>query len=217
MIFDFLPTGWIYSKELAVIPTDDSAEFGALQSTIHEVWARQYSSTMETRLRYSISDALRTFPMPTSGLEELRSVSDNYLSLRKTLQIQRNLNLTKIYNALHDRLDSETHVTALRKGRIALDKALLAAYGWTEVQLNHDFRQASYISESNTIRFTMADEARLEILRRLAALNFERHEEEVALGLFRVSKKETSRKPRSNGLEAGLFDDAVGDSEAPYD
>lgn len=217
MIFDFLPTGWIYSKELAVIPTDDSAEFGALQSTIHEVWARQYSSTMETRLRYSISDALRTFPMPTSGLEELRSVSDNYLSLRKTLQIQRNLNLTKIYNALHDRLDSETHVTALRKGRIALDKALLAAYGWTEVQLNHDFRQASYISESNTIRFTMADEARLEILRRLAALNFERHEEEVALGLFKVSKKETSRKPRSNGLEAGLFDDAVGDSEAPYD
>jgi hypothetical protein len=217
MIFDFLPTGWIYSKELAVIPSDDSAEFGALQSTIHEVWARQYSSTMETRLRYSISDALRTFPMPTSELEKLRSVSDNYLSLRKALQRQRGLNLTKIYNAIHDRLDVEVYTTALREEHVLLDNALLAAYGWTDVQLNHDFRQASYISESNTVRFTMSDEARFEILRRLAALNSKRHDEEVALGLFKASKKEASPKLRSSGREAGLFDDEATEAETVDD
>lgn len=217
LIFDFLPTGWIYSKELAVIPSDDSAEFGALQSTIHEVWARQYSSTMETRLRYSISDALRTFPMPPYELEKLRAVSDSYLSLRKALQRQHGLNLTKIYNAIHDRSNVEIHATALREGHVALDNSLLAAYGWTDVQLNHDFRQASYISESNVIRFTMSDEARLEILRRLTALNSKLHDEEVALGLFKASKRKASQRLRSGDRDAGLFDDEAAEMETVDD
>ncbi|MCB0340306.1 MAG: hypothetical protein KDD53_11910, partial [Bdellovibrionales bacterium] len=78
--FKFLPSTWIYSKEVVVIPTDRSSDFAILQSSAHAIWARRYSGTLELRLSYSISDALRTFPVASKAGKELSSVADAYLS-----------------------------------------------------------------------------------------------------------------------------------------
>jgi hypothetical protein len=49
--------------------------------------------------------------------------------------------------------------------------------------LDHDFREASHLSEANVVRFTVPDRVRLEVLRRLAAMNKERYDAEIAQGL----------------------------------
>lgn len=216
LIFDFLPRGWIYSKELAVIPSDDAGDFGALQSTIHDLWARQYSGTLETRLSYSISDALRTFPLPTEDLDRLRDTSEKYLSIRSELLAQRKCNLTQAYNALHDHSDHHPQTIAFREAHVALDNALLEAYGWDDIELEHGFRKASYISEADAMRFTITEEARLKVLRRLADLNRQRYEEEVAQGLQRKSKK-TSGARRARERVASLFDEAMTEPESVDD
>ena len=43
-----------------------------LQSIFHEVWVREYTSTMKGDTRYSPSDAFQTFPFPACLLEVSR-------------------------------------------------------------------------------------------------------------------------------------------------
>lgn len=200
LIFDFLPPDWIYSKELVVIPTEDVADFGILQSTLHDFWARQYSGTLETRLSYSIGDALRTFPLPHGDLSELRKIADQYLRQRQSFLQEMNINLTQAYNALHDPSNTHPIVESFRVAHANLDNSLLRAYGWSDIVLDHDFREASHLSEANVVRFTIPDPVRLEVLRRLAALNKERYDAEVAQGLQSRksgSGKTRGRKPRA--------------------
>ena len=49
---------------LYVFTTDRWDLFTVVQSTLHEVWARKYSGSLETRLRYSPSDCFDTFAFP---------------------------------------------------------------------------------------------------------------------------------------------------------
>jgi hypothetical protein len=55
---------WIFTTALFVMPTDRWDLFGLMQSTLHECWARKYSGSLETRLRYSPSDCFETFAFP---------------------------------------------------------------------------------------------------------------------------------------------------------
>ena len=55
----------IFSHALKVITLAGFAPFAILQSRIHEIWARFFSSTLEDRLRYAPSDCFETFPFPS--------------------------------------------------------------------------------------------------------------------------------------------------------
>jgi len=45
-----------------VMPLRDQA---VLSSSLHQIWAITYGSTLETRVRYTPSDVFETFPLPT--------------------------------------------------------------------------------------------------------------------------------------------------------
>lgn len=216
LIFDILPTGWIYSKELVVIPSDDLADFGALQSTIHEFWVRHYSSTLETRLSYSIGDGLRTFPLPKQNTSSLRLAADRYLECRNRIRADLGASLTQIYNLFHDYSVTESTVADLRDAQVNLDSTMLSCYGWNDIQLDFDFRDAKFVAEDGAKRFTVPDRTRLEILRRLSQLNEVRYEEEVENGLQpkkasgKLGRSPSARSQRaSNEIEsaqASLFE-----------
>jgi hypothetical protein len=55
--FAFVPTHYVLNVNLCVFVTDKSEDFSLLQNTIHETWARKYSATLETRLKYSVINA----------------------------------------------------------------------------------------------------------------------------------------------------------------
>src|SRR5262249_1491744 len=115
-----LPTGWVYSKEVVVIPTDDMLNFAVFQNNAHALWARRFSSTLELRLSYSISDALRTFPLACDRTRVLRAAGEAYFDQRRNILCQRRIGLTTVYNLFHDRTETAEDIRLLREMHAAM-------------------------------------------------------------------------------------------------
>lgn len=82
-------------------------------------------------------------------------------------------------------------ITKLRQLHIEMDNAVLEAYGWSDIDLRHDFYEVDYLPENDRIRFTIHPDVRKEVLKRLLELNHRHFEEEASQGLH---KEETVRK-----------------------
>ncbi|EEF27647.1 ATP-dependent helicase, putative [Ricinus communis] len=170
-----------------VIASEDRAIFGVLQSAFHECWARAWCSTHETRLRYAPSDLLETFPFPELS-DELRSAAMKYEIQRRSIMLSNNEGMTKTYNRMHDPECSSDDVEALRTLSVELDSAVAKCYGFRNLELGHGFHETK-----QGVRFTIAESARLDVLKNLAELNHLRYAQEVAAGLHSGT---TSRKTK---------------------
>lgn len=83
--------------------------------------------------------------------------------------LRRQLGLTKTYNLFHDPTCQEEDIQRLRALHAEMDRAVLACYGWDDLDLQHDF----YRNDRGQARFMPSDTARRELLFRLMALNEE--------------------------------------------
>jgi len=172
--------GQVFSHALGVIASDSFGTFALLQSNIHGVWAWNFSSSLETRLRYTPSDVFETFPFPPEGAGGLDVAGQELFEMRSSFLIRKNIGLTKFMNEFHNPEQADEEWINLRSLICSVDVAVLSAYGWSDIDLAHDFHEVSYLPQDDRIRFTIAEPARLEVLRRLAALNRQRHQEEQA-------------------------------------
>ncbi|WP_245993294.1 Eco57I restriction-modification methylase domain-containing protein [Xylanimonas allomyrinae] len=59
-----VPTGQVFSHKLVVFATDDYGHQALLSSSLHQLWAQRFGSTLETRPVYTPSDVFETYPMP---------------------------------------------------------------------------------------------------------------------------------------------------------
>jgi hypothetical protein len=168
---------FVFSHALAVIATDSYAMFGALSSSIHEVWARAHGTYNLQLLRYAPSDLVQTFPFPPL-LEALERIGRQYLEKRRSLMLARQEGLTKVYNRFHDRNEKSPDIAELRVLQVDLDKAVAVAYGWSDLVLAHSFHPTKQGE-----RYTISESARGAVLDRLLALNHQRYDEEVKAGL----------------------------------
>ena len=76
--------------------------------------------------------------------------------------VHNNEGLTKTYNRFHDPDERSPDILKLRELHAAMDRAVLDAYGWTDLKPTCEF----LLDEST--RLTWAEEARDELLARLA-------------------------------------------------
>jgi hypothetical protein len=184
----FVPKGAIYSDATVVFAIDKYWEYTIVQSSIHDSWARKYSSTMKTDLRYSPTDCFETFPFPKifAGLE---SIGKNYHEMRREIMLERQEGLTATYNRFHNPKEKAADIVHLRDLHAEMDNAVAEAYGWSDLNLEHGFHETA-----QGVRFTISESARREVLSRLLQLNHERYEEEVRMGLHEKGKKKTNDK-----------------------
>ena len=102
------------------------------------------------------------------------------------------LGLTKIYNLFQVRdlspemvakvskKDADTAAAGfddlleLRRLHVALDIAVRDAYGWQDLDLEHDFREVETLPENDRVRLTISRAARSEVLERLLTENHAR-------------------------------------------
>lgn len=177
--FAFVPNTSVFAMMLVVFASTDAALFGLLQSTIHHVWTRKMSSTLETRLRYTPSSAFDTFPCPTADrLTEVRDCAEALHTARAATMQRERIGLTDLYNNLHDPESRLVDADDLRARHEELDRLVAVAYGWDDLDMTHDFRQVEYLPANDNTRHTIAESVRLEVLRRLSTLNRQRWEEE---------------------------------------
>ena len=170
-------TGQVFSHMLGVFATDSFADQAVLSSSPHQIWAITYGSTLETRVRYTPSDVFETFPRPkpTDWLDKIGRELD---SERREIMLRRNLGLTKLYNLVNDPevLDAaDEDVARMRAIHVELDQAVMDAYGWTDVPLDHGFHNYRQMR-----RWTVSPAARVEILDRLLAENQRRAARQAA-------------------------------------
>ena len=200
--FTFASTKIVLSHMIKIVVFDSYCEFSILNSNVHEVWVRKNSSTLETRLKYITSSAFETFPFPdNAGQSELEFMGERYSALRAEIMCDERVGLTKLYNRFHSPEESDPRIQDLRKLHCQIDEAVAEVYGWTDLDLEHDFHEVDYLPENDRTRFTISEKVRIEILRRLAQLNKERYEEEVDQVLH--SGKKTTKKKRAATREKG--------------
>lgn len=185
----------IFSHALKVITFPTFAPFAVLQSRIHEIWARFFSSTLEDRLRYTPSDCFRTFPFP-EGFETdatLEAAGEAYHSFRAELMIDRNEGLTKTYNRFHARGENAFDIARLRALHAGMDAAVLRAYGWGDLAdraAPKFIEQEADEGKKPKTRLDWPAEFKDEVLAKLLALNAARAAAERAAGLACIPEDE---------------------------
>jgi len=133
--FARLPNGSVFSHTTAIFAFDSLAAFATLQSRVHEVWTRFFASTLEDRLRYTPSDCFETFPLPPGHADalDLEAAGRAYHDHRAALMIARDQGMTPTYNRFHRATDTQDDIATLRDLHHAMDRAVLAAYGWDDL------------------------------------------------------------------------------------
>ena len=191
--------GQVFSHKLAVFATDRFTDQAVLSSDIHWLWAVVYSSTLETRVNYSPSDAYVTFPRPepTSALEIIGRTLDTE---RREIMLRRDLGLTKLYNLVNDpglEAGTDPDVDRMRTIHVDLDAAVAAAYGWNDLDLTHGFHTYRKMT-----RWTLSPATRVEILDRLLEENHRRAAAEAAS----LPAKKTRGKRRTQHSQEETLD-----------
>ncbi|MBX7224328.1 MAG: restriction endonuclease, partial [Blastocatellia bacterium] len=181
--FVFSSSEQVFMHKLTVFALTAYGGFSLLQSSFHDLWSREYSSTLETRLNYSPSDCFETFPFPLST-EGLDDIGERYYTHRQAIMTERQEGLTKTYNRFHNPQEFAPDIAELRRLHVEMDGAVARAYGWADLELGHGFHQTK-----QGMRYTISETARREVLDRLLELNHERYAQEVAQGLHEKGKK----------------------------
>jgi hypothetical protein len=137
----FLAAGAVYSEATIIIASSSVSVFSALQTRPHELWARSFGSSMKDDLRYTPSDCFETFPFPPDWQTNsaLETIGKGYYDYRAQLMIDSNKGLTKTYNRFHDPKEKSPEIKKLRDLHTAMDRAVLAAYGWSDIDTTCGF------------------------------------------------------------------------------
>ena len=81
--------------------------------------------------------------------------------------------------AFHDPARNDISLSSLRALLTNIDRTVLSAYEWHDLNLEHGFHNVMSLPTNDRVRFSVSEVARLEVLRRLAALNRARYQEEL--------------------------------------
>ena len=189
--FTFLGTRMVFSNKLNIFPFQDLAAFCVLQSNVHEIWARVFSSTMKDDINYSLSDCFETFPFPETWETDplLEAAGQAYYDFRANLMVHNDEGLTKTYNRFHDPDEDHPEIAKLRELHAAMDRVVLDAYGWNDIPtdceflLDYEINEEEWSKRKKPYRYRWPDDIRDEVLARLLELNAQR------------PKRETGTKP----------------------
>jgi hypothetical protein len=208
LAFAFVPSNVVVAGPAYVFAIPHYAGFCCLQSRIHEVWARFLSATLEDRLSYAPSDCFDPFPFPENldGSAALEESGEIYYNYRAALMIRSDKGLTKIYNRFHDPNDELADIKHLRELHASMDRAVLDAYGWQDLQPTYDFFSEFDEEEDGgrarrKYRYRWSDEIHDEVLARLLDLNRQRAREEGQLLVVQQSPSAAIPKPKSKVIK----------------
>jgi hypothetical protein len=121
--------------------------------------------------------------------------------------VRNNEGFTTTYNRFHDPDEPSSDIARLRERHAAMDRAVLDAYGWTDLQPTCEFL-LDYEEEDDVddvpggrrrkkpYRYRWPDEVRDEVLARLLQLNRDRAELETRLGPAESKPKKPARSPK---------------------
>jgi hypothetical protein len=131
-IFEFISSEIQPNDALMVFTLDDDYSFGIISSGLHFLWFKEKCSTMKGDFRYTTESVWDTFPWPQQPSEvqilAVGKAAKALRDLRHDYMSRGHLNLRDLYRTL-----DKPGKNPLRDAQEALDRAVLAAYGWPEL------------------------------------------------------------------------------------
>jgi hypothetical protein len=186
LCISFQPTDRVMNEKICVFAYETHAVFAVLQARTHDLWAWTLGSTMREDLNYSIRDCFETFPFPSEdhlGPESpLEQIGERLYAARAQYMLDTDQGLTKTYNALKDPEVTDPRIRELRELHLELDRIVLAAYGWSDIEIP-PYTDPGTLAEQAAKR-AFED----EIIDRLFVLNAERAAEERKRGSRQAKK-----------------------------
>lgn len=208
LVFAFIPSFWVCAHSLNAILLRGFGSFAVLQGRVHETWSRAFGSSMKDDLRYTATDCFMTFPFPDNFELDppLEGVGRMYYELRATAMQRHEEGVTTVYNWFHDPDSECPEIAELRVVHDAMDRAVLDAYGWTDIQPKCEFIPEFDDEEDDDesgrprrkkYRYRWPDEVRDEVLARLLDLNRQRALEEGQILVSEPPKPERKSVSKS--------------------
>ena len=205
--FAFSPSDMVFAHTAYVYAFDTYPAFCTLQSRLHEIWTRFFASSLEDRLRYTPSDCFETFPFP-DGWEthpSLEAAGKTYYEHRAALMVRNDEGMTKTYNRFHNPYENDSDIDRLREVHATMDRAVLAAYGWTDIPtdcqflLDYEIDEEEWGTRRKPYRYRWPNEVQDEVLARLLELNAQRSEAEQRTGgaTHTTNPGTRTRRPRT--------------------
>ena len=194
-----VPREYVFHDKLVVFANSQLDFLAVLSSVPHQLWAIKFGTTRRTDPTYTSSTIFETFPRPhltESSEQTLGTIGCTLDTERREIMLRRQLGLTALYNKVNDPAledSADPDVARLRVIHRELDEAVMAAYGWDDVALDHGFHEYRKMT-----RWTISPAARVKVLDRLLALNHERAAAEAAQspGAAAPARRPTPRRRR---------------------
>lgn len=139
--FSFQPTDRVLNEKLYVIPLASYTAFAVLQSRIHVNFAMRMGRLTggAGTVSYSATECFRPFPFPMLdpriALPALERVGEHLYRAREEYMADTSQGLTRTYNRLKHPDESDARIQELRRLHEQTDRAVLDAYGWTDIQV----------------------------------------------------------------------------------
>jgi len=211
--FAFVDSSWTYDQSVTVILSQHTSYFAIMSSQVHEAWVRLVGATMKDDLRYTPSDCFETFPFPESWetCPAIEAAGKAYYEFRAALMVRNNEGLTKTYNRFHDPDERDPEIVKLRELHAAMDRAVLDAYGWSDIPtdcrflLDYEIDEEEWGDKKKPYRYRWPDEVRDEVLARLLELNTERAKEEARSGA--AAKRKAGKKVAKRASKVSATED----------
>jgi hypothetical protein len=214
LAFAFVDAKALLANPNSAFAYSEYSPFAVLQSRTHEVWVRFVASSFKDDLRYTPTDCFETFPLPErfETNTSLEAAGKVYYDFRAALMVKNNEGLTKTYNRFHDPDETSRDILKLRDLHVAMDRAVLDAYGWSNIPTDCQFLLDYEEDEDDDAditssprkgkgkkkpwRYRWPDEVRDEVLARLLALNAERAKAERLVAEAGAAKTKKAKKPK---------------------
>jgi hypothetical protein len=180
--FARVPADWVFDQTVVIIAAHNVACYAVLESGIHKHWAYEMGAGFGSggAPRYNPSRCFETFPFPifASKAQEasLAELGDAFHDIRQRFMLKYQEGLTKTYNRINDPNEKLNEIIDLRHLHAELDRTVINAYGWNDLDLSHGFHNTKHGT-----RYTTSETTRRKVLDRLLALNHRLAEEEAEL------------------------------------
>ncbi len=212
LAFAFVPATTMIAAPHYAFALDTYASFAALQSRVHEVWARFFASSLEDRITYTATACFGTFPFSAGWKEDIHLEASglSYYEFRASVMVKSGEGLTKIYNRFHDPDERHPEMVELRELHAAVDRAALDAYGWSDIPtsceflLDYEIDEEEWGTKKKPWHYRWPDEVRDEVLARLLELNGQRAKEEELSGAAAAKKTAKKAPPKRAAKRSGM-------------
>lgn len=179
------PSKWIYTNKVVLIPLERNDLYAVSLSSCFRGWLEAFcGGNLGATLSLSISESIAKYPVPNASVSEFGiDAARRFNDLAVEFSAERGCGLTDVMNVVHCRDKTDSQIVRLRALLMTIDRAVAAAYGWTDLDITYDFQEFSGGSANDPWRWGLTEKTTAEILHRLTELNRNCYEGEVARGL----------------------------------